>query len=345
MRLSKRTLLIAAVVVLATGGAFFGLGTSAPHNADRSAPKNSRPPPPAKALTIDDDQAPEPLAAPVVTSEVKRSPSQSGHTQSITIKFSDGLDVAIVGRPLPRSSILRPKQLKDIYAQLVELAKSGDSSAAYGLSRWLNECRYAHSTQAELDGAIARLLEEGLVTYPVSAPPPRSMATNDPNAEAALVQTFRFCDGITAEQRAGASAWLELGTGRGDLLALRARAQQLSPTQEEFFRSHLALWEQHGDMSALPALAAMYMRGISGAPQDYVRAYAYQLIQFKLNEYAYRDSVFPSHRAALQSMESSLAAIASYLTPDQTSKAVALAAQLVRQNPNCCVGRIFGTTN
>lgn len=89
-----------------------------------------------------------------------------------------------------------------------------------------------------------------------------------------------------------------------------------------------------------------YRRGWTpGGEPDYVRAYAYQFANLKVNEAIFASSVYPSHRNRLRAIEDSLANLASYLTPQQTAEAAALGRRLLRENPNCCVSFFFGQTS
>jgi hypothetical protein len=142
-----------------------------------------------------------------------------------------------------------------------------------------------------------------------------------------------------------ADAWLERAVSTGAVFALGAKAlQTLLRAPREAFPSYRELWEKHGDVGALPALAFLHAKGLTGTDKDLVQSYAYKFASFKLHESVYGASVFPSHRNMLSGMEEALRAAASYLTPEQTLEAERRARQLLVNNPNCCTGLLFGST-
>lgn len=112
---------------------------------------------------------------------------------------------------------------------------------------------------------------------------------------------------------------------------------ELGETQEGF-EIWDALWRQ-GNSGALPALGIWYAKGIpesTGGRPDYVSAYAYKLIYFKLTEAAVRNSVSPLRSHMLTSLEDSLRHTGGFLNPAQLEEAVALARVLLENNANCC---------
>jgi hypothetical protein len=230
---------------------------------------------------------------------------------------------------------------------LSQRAERGDSGAAYNLHRWLSECRYAFADDEALEGAIARLRKEHVLQFPDYAPPPTSRpSSNVAVDEAGLRQVYEFCKGVTAEQRAQAPAWLNMAVARGDLVALRAQAMELRRSApDRYYEAVKSLWEDHGFTGALSPLAVIHKHGRTPEGQpDYVRAYAYQFAELKLVESVYGNSQFPSHRNLLRGIEGALSNTSSYLTPQETQEAIALAERYLKDNPHCCVGILFGMT-
>lgn len=272
---------------------------------------------------------------------LRRIPARSAQPLQLLLTLDDGTELPVSIRPFRMSSIVRPERLADVYADLRRLAQNGDASAGYSLHRWLKECGRAHADEASLSKAVTRVRTEGVMTLGNGETRP----TNDVvRAEASLNQVFAFCQGISQEQRDESPAWLAMAASTGELFALRAQADELRHSPDQFVAAYKELWYKHGYSGALSPLAIMYKRGFAGGQPDYVQVYAFQFAEFKLVERVYGQSVYPSHRNMLVAMEDSVRNTGSYLTPQETQQATELGVRLLKENQNCCVGLIFGTT-
>ncbi|MGH8237022.1 MAG: hypothetical protein ACREXP_08370 [Steroidobacteraceae bacterium] len=234
----------------------------------------------------------------------------------------------------------------DRYAELARMAQQGDGAAARSLHKWLKICQRAHGDEASLQSAIARLHTDRVVA---SADPTRPPMVLPIGADAKeferleLRRPYEFCSGITAQQKDEAARWLDVAVQAGDFQAVQEYAVQLGATPEAL-KIWETLWQEQGFRGSLSPLAIKYSQGVAGGQPDYVRAYAYKLIEVKLLEAVYQDSASPNHRSMLGAMQESLRYTGGFLDPQQTVAAEALAKQLLAENPNCCSGSIFGVT-
>jgi len=181
--------------------------------------------------------------------------------------------------------------------------------------------RRAHAGETAAAHELARQLD-------------RCKAANESESE-----LFEFCRGIDSTQLAQASMWRQMAIDGGYYWAWQDWARSLRGTPQEL-EAWNVLWER-GYSSALQVLAMRYSQGIAGSPPDYVRAYAYKLIESGLMQAAFKElpSPTPTQQYMLVTVDESLRHKGSYLTPAETETAVALAIELLRNNRNCCIGK------
>jgi hypothetical protein len=266
--------------------------------------------------------------------------------RKVGITFEDGTTIPVELRPirLAPAPFPVPARLADRYAELVRMAQQGDGAAARSLHKWLGVCQRAYGDETSLHNAIARLHADRVVISPDATRPPIVLPVGADVKEfekLELRRPYEFCSGITAQQKAEAPRWLDVAVQAGDFQAVQEYAVQLGDTAEAL-KIWDTLWQEQGFRGSLSPLAIRYSNGVAGGPPDYVRAYAYKLIELKLLEAAYQDSASPNSRNMLGAMQESLRYTGGFLDPQQTAAATALAKQLLAENPNCCSGSIFG---
>jgi hypothetical protein len=301
------------------------------------------------SLTASTADSVERLAAESHVTAQEQVPAAERRTQAgrnVLISFSDGATQTVQLRPLPPvgARVTGPKdRLVNYYADLRRRAEGGEGAAAFRLYQELTRCKRAYGDEQSLKTAIDRLYRERLVAFPDSGIQPIRLRPNADLGEferQELRRPYEFCLGISDEQKQQASIWLQQGVEAGDHWAMQARAMELGETQEGF-EIWDALWRK-GNSGALPALSIWYAKGIpesTGGRPDYVSAYAYKLIYFKLTEAAVRNSVSPLRSPMLTSLEDSLGHTGGFLNPAQLEEAVALARVLLENNANCCAGQ------
>ena len=301
-----------------------------PADAPRSSPLAvSQPKAPANTQTV---ATPAPEASGAMS-----SPNWKKHA---VIAFPDGSEVRVTLSHLQLPSAYPwPNRVVDQYETLHRLGERGDTDAARALHQYLSTCRNAHGDEASLERAVARLHREGVVERP-GVPDVVIADGNFTGAELSMLRgQYEFCRGLTAEQKAELPVWTERAARAGDPFAITAWARSLGDTAEG-----LAAWEaawRNGVRSAPAALATLYERGVpgvSGGQANYVRAYAFGLIAWKLHEAWYGEQRSPAQRNDLHAMEGSLRHMGGFLTPQEQAQAVQLARQLLEENPKCCSG-------
>ncbi|NJO12673.1 MAG: hypothetical protein HC872_03495 [Gammaproteobacteria bacterium] len=264
-------------------------------------------------------------------------------SETAVVSFPDGSSVSvIVGWIRPRPPPLHPlERLSDGYSKLVQLAHAGDGAAARTLHRELSKCQRAHIDERSLNSAIDRLrrqrsLQLGSNLHARSVGPGEDLEVI---AESDLRGPYRYCEGITIEQRMEAAEWARRAAAAGDYLGLQDWARSLGNT-EAALQAWQSAWDR-GYMSALPPLARLYASGAlssTGHEPDHVRAYAYKYINFKLMEAKYGVEPMAGQINMLASVESSLNHTGSFLTPLQTQQAIKIAKHLLETNQYCCRG-------
>lgn len=335
----RRLRLVVLLALVAVGSVAVLLTAQPPPEQQQAAtPTRKTVEPPATPQTPRDHAAP---ALPRTQDEpLPRAAERKGE-----VSFEDGTRVPISMRPVHLTSppFAAPERLIDRYAELVRLAREGDPGSARSLFKWLKICQRAPTDQASLDRAIERLHATREVAW---SDPSRPTMKLRPSADlkefekVELRRPYEFCKGITAEQRAAAEQWLQVAVKMGDFQAVQEYAATLGNTREA-----IQVWEtlwQEGNRSSLQPLASIYSKGVGGEQPDYLRAYAYMLIEQKLLELVDRESVGHRQRTMLAAIDESLRYMGGFLDPQQTQAATALAQRLLAENANCCSGSIFG---
>jgi hypothetical protein len=259
----------------------------------------------------------------------------------VVIAFPDGSKVDLTlryvrssPRPLPW-----PNRLIDQYEQLRSFAVAGDASAAMALHTYLSLCRNAYEDAVSLERAVERLHREGVLQQPDGTEEVIEGGDLTDVEYSRLRGAYDFCRGITSTQKAELPTWTERAAKAGDPFALTAWARSLGETA-----GGLSAWEkawQQGIRSAPASLANLYEHGVPGVKDgepDFVRAYAFRLINLKLHEawYGETPSGWPRNDIAAKAEE--LRRTDGFLTPQEQAQAVQLAKSLLEQNRNCCSG-------
>jgi len=297
--------------------------------------------PPAKEWDTDpaDKDAPEEL--------VVHRPSERDIPDDIlvTIEFPSGqlVDVVLHHFWPDEPPIKYNPRLVDMYNDLVVLAESGNGASARYLNQALRGCRNAFRDKPSKDAAIARLRSAGEITYPDGAEFPNQhvpVGRDIGEFIEVIEERFTNCEGVSDEQIAYAEYWRDEAIKAGDFLATRDYAAEIGVHTEAGFQIQKKLWDQ-GHISAVNGLGIAYRHGVpgenSGQP-DYLKSYAYGYATFKLFEATARGSISPNTRNRLRSIEESLSNRGSYLTPQEQQAAIELAAEILEENKNCCLG-------
>lgn len=240
----------------------------------------------------------------------------NGAIRVVAVDFPGGRSVTVPLRSMPHPGVRIQgplTTLTDFYRQVSPLARAGDAAAAFELARKLGQCK------------------ELLSRAPSTEPAPGQLPAD--------AERLEFCRGATLSILDEADMWRRMAIDAGYYFALQDLARELRGTPQE-----LEIWEslwQRGYASVLQVLKMRYSQGVAGSPPDYVRAYAYKLIELGLMQAAFRDfpSLTPTQQYMLSTVTDSLRQAGSYLTPGETEAAVALAVEILTSNRNCCIGR------
>lgn len=265
----------------------------------------------------------------------------------LEVEFPSGERVVVTLRNfVPAEPAVDPYGgLAEAYPGLVEAAESGDAASARVLYRMLTECTNSFRDEAAMNAAIATLHETGELVYPEGARIRSGDVARGVDTslyEESIRQRFALCKGVTDEQIATAPQWLAAASAGGDFLAMRYLARAEGHRSEKSVEIYRELWER-GHLSAGDTLGIFYKLGIpsetDGRP-DYVRSYAYSLVDAKVREAACarNDTLSPGARNYLQILQESLAQKSGFLTPQEQAEAEALTVELLRDNENCCLG-------
>jgi len=255
----------------------------------------------------------EPATPPAPTAS---SPPDRTKGRVVAVGFPDGTNVPVQLRNMPFPGVRisgTPTTLSDFYQQLAPRARAGDAAAAHELARKLKQCKDT-------------LTSDALLASGGEQPRPGS-------------QMLEFCSGVDSRLLDEEDMWRQIALDAGYYWALQDLARDLRGTLQEV-EIWEALWER-GHASALQVLKIRHSQGVAGSPPDYVRAYAYKLIEFGLMQAAFTElpSPTPTQQMMLVTVEDSLRQAGSYLSPGETATAVALAVELLRNNRNCCIGK------
>ena len=263
------------------------------------------------------------------------------HGETIAIAFPDGESVQIKIRSSPEWRIVDKDEapLAELYSQLRQEALAGDASAAFLLSTALNGCDFAYPDEVSMNEAIDHLRRTGELRAPGTAEPTPIRPGSDISQveEDLFRRPFRFCRGISLEQRAESTTWLKMAAEQGHPGAAIAYARKLGRSNEAV-RMYEIAWRD-GKYDAAGQLAKLYEqgKGTERAP-DAVKALAYYYLYNKITLHRLQGATTPirsrGYELERQDLDSRMASAA----PEVRDAAMRLAKQLLRENPNCCYG-------
>lgn len=300
----KISWVIAAAILAIAGVMVLWLYDSGSRNEDAA---------PISGATVDSASVAAVDEADTSAPPVERGMESRGADREVTAAFPNGVNIPVRLRNVPHPGAPvsgNTARLIDFYDQLAERARAGEARAAYELSRQLQRCKEA----------LAKV------------------GPRDP--ESGQEELLEFCSGIDAARLEEAPMWRQLAVDAGYYWAWQDWARGLRGTPKEL-EAWNTLWER-GYFTALQGLQIAHTKGVAGSPPDYVSAYAYKLIEFHVMQAALKDSLSPTYRNWLIAVEESLRHSGSYLTPAETEAAIALAVELLMNNPKCCIGRWNG---
>lgn len=264
------------------------------------------------------------------------------HGEMVSISFPDGDSIAIKARASPRwrTANKDATTLEEIYPKLRAEAEKGDASAAWVLSSTLTGCTFAFEDEGALEAAIARMYQSGELVSPGSenSPTPVRPGTDLAQAEEDLFRRpFRFCRGITAAQRAEATAWLQKSAELGYPPAAITYAQRRGRSNEAL-RMFEVSWRD-GKYDAAGQLGRLYELGNPGERQpDPVKGLAFTYIYASITQRRLSGATTPIRANALQQARQHLEQKMNSIAPEQRDAAMRLAKELLAANPNCCYG-------
>lgn len=261
--------------------------------------------------------------------------------RDVSISFPDGTEVVVNFRSAPKMPSSLPTILAEAYDSLVSVAEAGDKTAALTLFKGLSICdTFIYETPEQLDQAIQDLWQTHTYKLKSRDGTIESYGAGTFNVEDELRNVFRFCDGITSEQKSNAVKWLRQAANLG-----HARAAQdlvmgwIGNTVEgrKYLRkSFEAGWYNSG------AILADYLDGginhlpgieqrIDDIHQDRVHAYAYRYLFTKLLE---ADSAIDVRATEL--MKEQLTNHENSMSPHEVSVGLKKAKEIMLKYSECC---------
>ena len=324
---------IVAAILLA---AYFLLDDKGqPNPASEPDPVAQRPPPAPPGRSIDH--------APVVKPELIKT--RSGFVPAVwdtTIEFPNGTKVDVqmkTWQPDP-PPFTGWKKLVNAYDALVKEAEAGSPAAARELYRELKNCEEAHTDEASFQSALEYLKKERIQLYPTGERSKKPLHGDDlVHAEEMMRERFIRCEGITPEHQENKIQWAEMAAHGGDFLSMRTMAREHGFTPEGLY------WYEQGWLaghaSAADAMSIWFRNGAADPENqqpDHLRSYAYLYVNYKIYAAALARSSSPNSMNRIVSMENVVRGLGSYLSPKEQEQAEALAAQLLKENTNCCLG-------
>lgn len=286
------------------------------------------------------ESEPDSLAAQIRTVDgpVGRKPI------ALVLTFPGGEEIPITLEFPPQPYIANlSDRLLDDYLWLSDAAIRGDPVAARTLALGLSQCRESFTDQASLDGAVRKLRQERLLTYPPHTgrmPEPLTPTSNVERRVSLLLRRFNYCEGITPDQLEEESLYAKLAADAGDYAGMSHWARILYEAEAAnlHFEVQTRLWNL-GWIAMTDTLALHYQNKVlDGAfrEPDWIRAYAYMQIYDAFNV-AVPENVHPvPYSLRVSSTREVLAGIAQHLSAHQQLEAEALAVELLRRNPECC---------
>lgn len=260
-----------------------------------------------------------------------------------TIEFPDGTEVdirMITWQPDP-PPVAGWQNLLDVYDLLVEEAEAGNAAAAWALYRGLQYCEESFTDRASYQLALNLLRSERVRIYPSGEQSKQLIEPGEAMQfhEQDLLERFQQCEGVTRDHQQNRIQWAEMAAHNGSFQAMREMAHHHGYTPEGL-RWHELGWQQ-GHVSAADAISVFLQRGASdpeNGQADYFRAYAYLYLNYKVYAEAMSLSQSPATMNRIVSMENTVRNLGGYLTPQEQAAAESLAARLLAENENCCLG-------
>lgn len=233
----------------------------------------------------------------------------------LAVTFPDGevIEVHLRRAPKPWSVDKSSTTFAALYPSLRAQAAT-NGSAALLLSTLLDRCAFAPADPSSLDVAVERQRRMGA---------PREL-------QESLMQSYRFCRGITAAQKAEGFAWFQKSVALGDPIAV-ARSASTGSTTGEALRLHETAWRA-GNLESAMHLGRLHELGRPGerAP-DPARSLAYYYVFAMIRAYG----LGSTEGKTPEWIESRLSAAG----PEARDTAITMAKQMIRDNPNCCYRR------
>lgn len=330
-----------AGLLIVAGAAAVGIGVLAadwmwghPDPAQGAATR-----PKKQAVSTRGDPKPADIGVTISPARAQRKSAVQDNVADIT--FPNGSTFSVRFHELPPLFSFQGAKgrLSEFYSGLRSLAESGDAPASFALHHLLEQCRASYPDESSLNNAINTLRTDGVLKWPNDTRPSVRISdrTQIPEIErVALREPHEFCSGTTATQIAESDMWLRNAADAGEFWSRQERAVNLGNTPEAI-EEWKSLWKD-GHYAALPALSIYLQKGVYGGEPDYLNAYAYNYIQYKLIEAAYRTGNAGVDLTEVIEVEATVRRSAGFLTPEQNEAALKLAENLMRESPNCCSG-------
>jgi len=227
------------------------------------------------------------------------------------------------------------KVLRDDYDRLGDLALNGDPAIAYYLYKALRNCSNTpYKDEASVESGISQLYQTHTLINDNNEIGSAGITNDRPNdletMENHIRDEFTYCMGMDNEQLVESEQWRTLAIENGNEMAAAEYSGSLMRGTPEIAAAHLKAFEL-GDINGAGGVSVAYKNGWPGQAPDLVRAYAYGFIYAELLQANYPRSW---QKYADQHLEEISNTIPKY----QKESAIEMAKEILRNNPNCCVG-------
>lgn len=263
---------------------------------------------------------------------------QRADDHRVWVEFADGEKIAISARSRAPVVELGEGPIADRVGPLRLRAQQGDDAAAFALFMGLTYCSSSAPTEAALAQSVSRLQRDGRYEFKNAEGATETLLVSDAEGRAAradaLHEQYQYCRGLDSVDVAEGRRWLEVAAERGNLNALKQVAQSLGNTQEAL-KAWQSVWA-NGDRLGLEFMGVLYSKGVSDGTPDHERAYAFKLLNFKMQEIIGGPRPSGVRRLMLAQLEDDLDRENAALNPQQSAAAVERAKSLLKANPNCC---------
>lgn len=262
------------------------------------------------------------------------------------LKFPDGDEVEVRFRnPAPfKDGKYRPDNLAEGYDALVSLANAGDAFAATQLFESLEGCsEMFYKTSEQMEELRSDALQTR--TYKFKDPESGEIYVDDLDDDgivlSAIENSFKHCDGVTAEMEAEAVTWQKRAAELGDLRLTKAYVRnELGNTKEG--RKYIKEVFDNGDYDA-GSLLGIYLLGLKWPKsaedltqsvdeyQHRVDGFAYYYLAVSL---AHADQTFGTGPAEI--IHRDFNASIAHLMPHEHEAGIQRAKEILREHPACC---------